>query len=218
MMQKQKEDFLGIDEIINNLINQKSNEEYLARTQAVPQKQAAVPIEGKQVRPIELPDGVVATSPQQQTRHKVFNDAIEPQVQVEKDLGANLQGITQKVVGLEDQMKDNLNKIGEVADRRYVPDPELQRQLDRAEKESEGEAIPQTDMLTHAILSLAPAFFGAVTGEDGAISQVKGGENARNIYNSIHKEDVDRVKLSNTAKEKRYERLLKMKTSGQEEQ
>jgi hypothetical protein len=72
------------------------------------------------------------------------------------------------------------------------------------------ETLPERDLASEAIISFAPALFGALGGESAAISQVKGGQQARELVNAQRKEQQANIDLRNKASQDRYDKLAKI--------
>lgn len=180
-------------------------------------KENVVSVEGDAKIPLWTPpEGVVPKTTQEKVIEKSGNAYLDTLNSVKKDIGANLQDINQEVGGYKSQMQDDLKKLDSAANQKYQTDPDLQNKIDKAYGDVGAAQVPERDLLSQAILSLAPAMFGSITGESGAISQVKGGENARAIYDAQRKESIASANTKNSLAEKRYEQLLKIKNSGQE--
>jgi hypothetical protein len=182
-----------------------------------PQRENTVTVEGNgNIKPFELPDGVVPKTPEQKVREKVFNDGLNQHLQTLSDLGANYQDISKEVGSYKDQMTGNLDTLKSAAGRKYQVDPDLQTKIDKAYGDVGAAKVPDRDLLSQSILSFAPGLFGSLTGESGQISQQASGEKARNMYETQRREDVSQANAKNSLAEKRYEQLLKIKNSGQE--
>lgn len=211
---------------LDNIIKGASNEQLFAlekqrkpASESEPTNVQTMPTEHVEgdgdIKPFELPDGVKPTSPEQQVRLKINNDALIPKIQAKVDLGYNYQDATKNVGTLKEQMQGNLSDLKNTAGEGYTVDPDLQRRIDMAYNDVGAAKIPEHDMWSQAILSFAPALFGSLTGESGAISQLEGGKQARKIYDDGRKEDIATANNRNAIAEKRYLALLKIKNSGE---
>lgn len=209
-------------QFLDNIVKGSSNEELMRMEQQPPipmriEKQTPTVIEGSaKVNPIELPDGVNLKSDQNKIRLKIHNDALAPIQKTVEDLSHNYEDINNEVGSYKNDMISNLDKLNSTAGQQFRVDPDLQNQINRADKNLGSAQVPERDMLSQAILSFAPALFGAVTGESGAISQVQGGEKGRSIYENIRKGEIENANNKNSMAQKRYEQLVKIKNSGQE--
>ena len=106
---------------------------------------------------------------------------------------------------------DNKGNIGMFSAIMNAPIPEI---VKKSYDNLDSATVPERDLLSQAILSFGPAIFGSLTGESGAISQLKGGETGRGIYENMRKEDSLNAKSKNEAFAKRYNDLLKLRESG----
>lgn len=207
-----------LDKYLDNVIQGKSNEELMQlenkRQPASVQKENVVSISDSVVRPIDVGSNYKFKIPESKIILDNSNRAIEQRQADAQGLGQNYQEISKDLGENKNQIQDLISKTDQVSANKYKESPELTGRINKAYDDLDSAKVPERDMLSQAILSFGPALFGSLTGESGAISQLKGGENARNIYENYRKEDISNAKTKNESYLKRYNDLVKLRDSG----
>ncbi len=178
-----------------------------------PQEELTIEADAK-VQPIEYPPGYTLKMDTSEILRENENRAINDRrgLQNEVALGYQEAADRQKKYGLGiDQSIERLRAAGAA---QYEPDPTIEAEIRKASQASEGVEVPGRDMMSELILSLSPAIFAAIGGENAAISAPKAADKARAIFDSNRKEEVEAAKLKKDQLLKRYETLLKLKESG----
>ena len=217
-----EDDFLGLTAMLDNINQQRpwdnvglrkswnvaeNKEQMIQKQPSVEADQAKVPI-------VEFPAGTKMTS-EKQIIQKLNNDAANQQNEVRKMAQSNYADTSKEVAGHKGTMQKYLDDLQNYP-KPYEIDPTLKIELEKAQKSAEYQEGPQRDMWSEAILSFAPGIFGALTGESGAISQLKSGETARNNFDKVRKDETDRIKNKNELSQNRLEKYIKMDSSARD--
>lgn len=168
-------------------------------------------------RPIQFPQGQTPPYKQKMDTSSILmdnaNDVLEERIadknSAQEEYEASKQ--RQQAYSLDrDAIKERLKKTGVSS----YSNPDLDAKMNAAAEDYDSVDLPQSDIYSQLILSLAPALFGAIGGEAAAISAPKAGEKAREIYNANRKQDLESIKFKKEKLLKRYEQLAKLRDAG----
>lgn len=200
-------------QFLDNIIKGASNEELFAasRMPANVQVEPVSIVEGEaKVRPIEFDTGYKFQSQQTQPYVENVNRALEGRLQDKEAFAANAAEAFKKRQEQEINLKNIVNQAQQAKTPYQRPD-ELKMALTKAQQDASNlQKMPEQDLASQAILSFAPALFGAIGGESAAISQVKGGQQARDLVAAQRKEQSENINKQNEQIMKKYEQLVKI--------
>lgn len=200
-------------QFLDNIIKGASNEELFAasRMPANVEVQDQTVVEGEaRVKPIEFETGYKFKSDQTKPYVENVNRAIESRLDDKAAFAANAQDAFKRRQEQEINLKNIVNQAQQ-AKTPYQRPEDLKIALSKAQQDASTlEKMPEQDLATQAILSFAPALFGAIGGESAAISQVKGGQQARELVAAQRKEQSESIKSRNEQIMKKYEQLVKI--------
>ena len=200
-------------QLLDNIIKGSSNEELFAasRVPANVEVQDETVVEGEsKVRPIEFDTGYKFKSDATRPYVDNVNRAVENRMEDKQAFSANAQDAYKQRENEIISLK-NIAKQAQEARTPYQRPEELSLAIKKAQQDASNlEKMPEQDLATQAILSFAPALFGAIGGESAAISQVKGGQQARELVASQRKEKQESIKSRNEQVMKKYAQLVKI--------
>lgn len=165
------------------------------------------------VNPIEYPDNYRQQMPTSAIVKDNYNRSIDQRTQYQNEVADMFSEAEERQRKYGVGIDDSINRLRQTGSKRYS-NPQLDTDIEKAAVDYEGVEIPQSDLYSQLILSIAPALFGAFGGEDAALSAPKASDRARAIYNENRKSDVDAIKNKKDKLQKRYEQLTKLKEAG----
>lgn len=204
-----------IDEFLNNIISGQSNVPLMQKRAPLIQREAVVNIEA----PRRVPPITEKKSYANPVTEDFVNDTNRALIMREDqaaDMSRNRDEILKEQEQYKYSLKNKFDELNEIQRKQYESDPEIESKIQAGQQEYESVKDPERNISSELILSLAPALSGLFLGESGMISQAKAGQDARNIYEGMRKQDIEAAKAKREALEKRVKTLIEAKKSGKE--
>ncbi len=167
-------------------------------------------------QPIELPPKYKVQVPQSEiirlNRNQAIEDLQDEAAKIEQNISANREQYGSE----KDALRDAITRMRSLGEDSYKS-PEIDALIQaQAKKMEQAPDVPERDFLSEAILNLGPALGAMFLGEAGAKAAPTTFTQARSIYETGRKEQIDRVKLLREDTEKKLKAAIDLKKSGQE--
>lgn len=168
---------------------------------------------GNTVRPIEYPEGYNQKLDTSGIVKDNYNSSIEGREEVKREASDVYNEAKKAQREYKIGFDEALGRLRKVGSSTYS-NPDLDSKIERAGRNYDDYQLPEQDIYSQLILSIAPALFGAFGGEDAALSAPKSGDRARSIYKDFRNEQLSVAKSNKEALLNRYEQLSKLRDAG----
>jgi cell division septum initiation protein DivIVA len=175
------------------------------------QKSEPILIEGKNPQWVEIPsENYKRQVPQSEIIENTYNPALNRMTKI----GGNIRD---ELEALQGQKSEYAKKMAELTSRPIggsYQNPGLDTEIMKQMESLPQESVPQSDMITEAILNLGPALGAMFLGESGALAAPVALKQGREIFHSAKKMDTDALNARRKESEARIRNLIALRKAG----